>query len=305
MLLAYIDEIGETGAFVSRDHSRFNTSPAFGYAGSIIPAENARAFGARFQSEKQTLWRNEIGAERHPGRWERKGASIFRADTHDRHPEQVRVFNGLVRVLRGLGGHLFYYADEKPLGTPKQTSLDTATRETGAMRETLNRVARNADSQEKNVLVMIDQINEKARSERLPIMYGHILGRAIEYPEMRRIVEPPMHVDSVLSANIQFADWIAACVGRAIDYQLVAGSPFGWVASTRLLSAVRGSFTHESKAHLWQRSLPGLVHSTVFQIERVLYPTPTGQHVLNGVDPVVLRRIKAAAERAHARPQRT
>lgn len=33
MLLAYIDEVDETGAFVSRDHSRYKTSPAFGYAG--------------------------------------------------------------------------------------------------------------------------------------------------------------------------------------------------------------------------------------------------------------------------------
>lgn len=37
MLLAYIDEIGETGAFVARDHPKFKTSPAFGYAGFIIP----------------------------------------------------------------------------------------------------------------------------------------------------------------------------------------------------------------------------------------------------------------------------
>lgn len=37
MLLAYIDEIGETGAFISREDPKFNTSPAFGYAGFIIP----------------------------------------------------------------------------------------------------------------------------------------------------------------------------------------------------------------------------------------------------------------------------
>jgi len=49
VLLAYIDEIGETGAFVARDHPRFNTSPAFGYAGFILPAANARTFGATFQ----------------------------------------------------------------------------------------------------------------------------------------------------------------------------------------------------------------------------------------------------------------
>lgn len=28
MLIAYIDEVGEAGAFISKDHKRFNTSPA-------------------------------------------------------------------------------------------------------------------------------------------------------------------------------------------------------------------------------------------------------------------------------------
>ena len=35
MLFAYIDEIGEAGAFISKDHKRFNTSPVFGYAGFV------------------------------------------------------------------------------------------------------------------------------------------------------------------------------------------------------------------------------------------------------------------------------
>lgn len=73
------------------------------------------------------------------------------------------------------------------------------------MQETLNRIARCADRQDQHVMVVIDQINEKTRAERLPNMYGHILGRAKDFPEMRRIIEPPMHVDSQLSANIQFA----------------------------------------------------------------------------------------------------
>lgn len=53
MLLAYIDEIGETGAFVARDHARFNTSPAFGYAGFIIPADSCRTFGQAFAEAKR------------------------------------------------------------------------------------------------------------------------------------------------------------------------------------------------------------------------------------------------------------
>jgi hypothetical protein len=225
VLLAYIDEVGETGAFVARDHPRYNTSPAFGYAGFIVPAPAARQFGQTFTESKRRVFSTEIAHAEHPGRWERKGSEIFRPNTLDRYPSQVRVFNGLVRQLRrDCGGWLFYYVNEKPLGTPKQTVLNTDERETAAMREALNRIARHADCQDSNVLVMIDQINEKTRAARLPLMYSHILGRAADYPEMKRIIEPPMHVDSQLSSNVQFADWVAACVTRAVEYQLIKDS---------------------------------------------------------------------------------
>lgn len=303
MLLAYIDEIGETGAFVARGHPRYSTSPAFGYAGVVLPADRARQFGTILTEEKRRLFKSEIDDAAHPGRWERKGASIFRVDTLERYPQQIRVFNGLVGSLRRLGGSLFYYADEKPVGTPKQTNLNTEARETAAMREALNRIARHADSQGENVMVMIDQINEKTRAARLPRMYGHILGRAAEFPEMKRIIEPPMHVDSVLSANIQFADWVAACVNRAIDYQLVQASPYRWVATSKVLDAVRGSFTHESKIHLWKRSLADLNHSEIFRAERPLYPVDDGRMLADRIEADVLRRIKAAAERADHRPK--
>lgn len=77
MLLAYIDEIGEPGAFVSRQDARFNTSPAFGYAGFIIPEQRARDFGSVFAEQKRTLFKNEIKKADHPGRWEKKGRAFL------------------------------------------------------------------------------------------------------------------------------------------------------------------------------------------------------------------------------------
>lgn len=297
MLLAYIDEIGEPGAFVSPEHSRFNTSPAFGYGGFVIPDEHAREFGAIFQNEKNALFANEVREAEHPGRWERKGAQIFRPATPQRHPEQLRVFDHLVREVHERGGRLFYYADEKPLGTAKQTGLDPAKREAEAMQETLNRLARHADTCGQNMMVIIDQINEKTRAERLPNMYGHILGRATEYQEMRRIIEPPMHVDSQLSANIQFADWVAASTGRAIDYQLIESSRYGWVTDDSVLRQVRGSFTHESKLHLWHRSVSDFHHSAIFNRSRRVFPTPRGQILASSIDPDAGRKMRAIAER--------
>ena len=303
MLLAYIDEIGETGAFVSHDDRRYKTSPAFGYAGFVIPIENARSFGAVFTRNKRNLFKTDIG-ESDPSRFERKGASIFRPTTADEYPHQVRVFNSLVGQARGFGGNLFYYANEKPIGTPKQTNLDTEERETAAMRETLNRLARHTQNANQTcLLVMIDQINEKTRIERLQQMYGHILGRASDFPEMKLIVEPPMHVDSQLSANIQFADWVAAYITRAIDYHLIDESRYKWVTDDRILPALRGSFTNESKLHLWQRSVRDLHHSQLINRVRSIHPKAQGK--LIGTEHADrLRKIKAAAERANARNDR-
>ncbi|WP_308464709.1 DUF3800 domain-containing protein [Rathayibacter soli] len=296
MLLAYIDEIGETGAFISRTHSRFNTSPAFGYAGFIIPAENARQLGQEFTIEKRRLFRNDIAKAPEPARWERKGADIFRPDSPETQPHQLRVFKGLVKGLRRLGGSLFYYADEKPIGTPKQTSLNTKERELAAMRETLNRLCTHADAADENLLVMIDQINEKQRAARLPKMYGHILSRATERHEMKRIIEPPMHIDSVLSSNIQFADWIAAAVSRAIDYQLISDSRYKWVPD-RLGESLRGAFTHESKLHLWYKSVPDFNHFDVFKHTRPLHPRVSGQTIASAM-PKLMARMHEAAIRA-------
>lgn len=296
MLLAYIDEIGETGAFVSKTDARFKTSPAFGYAGFVIPAESARKFGSIFVQEKRSLFATDLVGVENPGRWERKGADIFRPSTHENYPQQLRVFNGLVKCAVDLGASLFYYADEKPLGTPKQTQLDTEARETAAMRETLNRLCSHADHGEQNLMVLIDQINESQRAKRLPNMYGHILSRTADRQEMRRIIEPPMHVDSTLSANIQFADWIAAAMTRAIEYQLIENSPYDWIPSR--LAPLRKSFTYESKLHLNQRAIVDLNNRDILDVKRPVFPPIAGQRLSASVDPAILRKIYGAAQSA-------
>lgn len=296
MLLAYIDEIGEPGAFVSKADPRFSTSPAFGYAGFVISEGAARDVSRQFTIEKRRLFKSEIATAADPGKWERKGADVFRPRTPVSHPQYLRVFRAMVSALRRTGGKLFYYADEKPIGTPKQTSLDVAQREQRAMRETLNRLCTHADSVDQNLLVMIDQINEADRAKRLPNMYGHILSRATERQEMLRIVEPPMHVDSVLSSNIQFADWIAAAVSRAIDYQLIEDTRYDWVPR-EFGVPFRGALTHESKLHLWHRAVPDFNHSGIVKGSRPIYPPVAGQ-TIGSQFATTLKKVHEAAIRA-------
>jgi len=299
VLLAYIDEIGQTGAFVHPRHKRFSDSPAFGYGGFLIPEDKARDFGAYFAHSKQQLCKHEIPKGTDPNQWEKKGSDLLYALVYEERRQNLRVLGSLISKLRNLGGQLFYYAEEKPLGTPKETNCgpeEFKGREESAMRESLNRLARAADVNDESVLVLMDQINEKSRKQRLPAMYAHILGRASWHEEMRRIVEPPMHIDSQLSANIQFADWVCAMIKRAIEYQLVEDSRYAWISEARELQAAFGAFTHESKLHLWQRSIDDLHHSEVLNRERRVIAR-SGSLLQKEENQRMLERVRMASQK--------
>lgn len=164
------------------------------------------------------------------------------------------------------------------------------------MRESLNRLARAADSRDEPILIMMDQINEKSRKQRLPGMYAHIFGRAHEHSEMRRIVEPPMHIDSQLSANIQFADWVCALVKRAIEYQLVEDSRYQWIAETQAFKSLFGGFTHESKLQLYDRDLPDIHHSQIMKSVRPVFDA-RGNVVSSLANRNKLERVRRASFR--------
>lgn len=297
MLLAYVDEIGETGAFVAPDHPRFNTSPAFGYAGFVVPDFHARLLGSFFTREKRSLFATELLGVENPGFWERKGADMLRPDTPDTFPQHIRVLNGIVQELvQKRKGKLFYHACEKPRGSPKQTNLDKLARRDRALREMTNRLARYANSQQEQILIMMDAVQEKERKSSVQTMYAHILGRASAYSEMHRLVEPPMHIDSELSSNIQLADWIAGLVGRAINYQLVKESRYEWVSEDKHFPALYKAFTHESKLELHSRSVDHIHHYEVMHKRRRLYPTPNGHTIGGQIDEERMDKMRRIAE---------
>ncbi len=298
MLLAYIDEIGDPGPYNPTGDPRTSGMPSFGYAGFVVPGQHARQFGAIFTKRKSELYPYVVTEAGHKGRWEIKGNELLYAKVLKERPQNLRVLCSLIEKLKELGGNLFYYADEKPIGTRRQTNTgpeDFKQRETAAMRESLNRLARHADYNDFPILVMMDQINEKSRVQRLPEMYAHILGRASKHEDMRRIVEPPMHIDSKLSSNIQFADWIAALIARTIDHQLVDDSRYHWIAEYPPLGKVtKRAFTYESKLHFYQRSIDDLVHSNIFDTCRPIQPVG-----LRGDNLEALKRVRLASQAKH------
>ncbi len=84
MLIAYIDEVGEPGAFVSYDHAKFKTSPVFGYAGFVIPEERVHDFSRQVTQTKRDFFSFLHPADDYIPTWERKGAELVQKGAMER-----------------------------------------------------------------------------------------------------------------------------------------------------------------------------------------------------------------------------
>ena len=290
MLVAYLDEVAEAGAFVSKTHKNYNGSPAFGYAGFVISSDHVRAMSQCFTEKKRRLFAHLIPIEATAGTWERKGSDIFTPVAWDSYRRPIEGFRELVRFLCARGGRLFFYGEEKPLGTAterwgkdsrlqKQGLLEF---KWGCLHQALNRLCTYAERHGENLIVIMDTENEKERVVQVQNSYAHVFNRTADpdHGEMRRLIESTMHVDSKLSANVQFADWVAAAVRRAFEYQLIEDSPFSWVP-TAFEDLTCSKLTIESKLY-FSRSRGGVRerhNSGIFARERPALAMSIGQRL--------------------------
>lgn len=279
MLVAYLDEVAEAGAFVSKTHKNYNGSSAFGYAGFVIPSDWVRAMSQCFTEKKRRLFAHLIPPDATAGTWERKGSDIMTPVAWQRYRRPVDGFRELVRFLCSRGGRLFFYGEEKVLGTATERwGKDSQDQKRGllefkwnCLNQALNRLCTFAESQGEDLIVIMDTENEKERVVQVRNSYAHVFNRTADpdHGEMRRLIESTMHVDSKLSANVQFADWVAAAVRRAFEYQLIDDSPYEWVP-TAFEELMRKKPTIESKLRLSHSrgGVRDLHNSDIFAKER-------------------------------------
>lgn len=231
MLLAYMDEFGHVGPYIAPDHPKFKTHPVFGYAGFVMPANNVREFGAFFEHIKENLLRYEIERDgKHPRRWEKKGASLLTTTNVAKYPDLTVAIHRLLRRLHKLDGRVIYYGQLKPTGSAKETGESAEDRNAHCLRQTLARLSQYAKAADSNVMVVLDSTDDKPRLKAVENMSKFIYARTSP-PEVKRIVEAPMQVESQLYGTIQFADWMCALIGRLSHYEFVKGSEFDWAPS--------------------------------------------------------------------------
>lgn len=240
----------------------------------VVPERYVHDISRDVASTKQLFHSLLCGdSEEEPGNyiptWERKESDILSKHAMRRagRQEVVELRSLLARISSNYGGKLFYFVREKPIGSPGQVwgGKDTGNsweamreeRTLECLSEAINRLCRYAEHEDQNILLFQDMINEKQRFHQVTRSYAHIYSRIKEHQEMLRILEAPAYIDSELSTNIQCADWVAALIGRACDYQLIPGSSYKWVAET-FYRYLHGHFTYESTLQFNMRSIDNI-----------------------------------------------
>ncbi len=208
--MAYLDEFGHDGPFISRVHPKYSTSPVFGLAGFIIPADQARYFSTGFYKLKCRLFEQEISHSKQPAaRWEKKGSDFFKASKIAEVREIRNSFNRLMNAVYSKhNGYMFYVGTEKK-GAPE--SHNSVRLYQSTLREAIKRLDQFCTSQDAQFTLCLDyHSNRKEMVKTSAIeMYGS---------QRKTLVEPLFHAESDLYQTLQFADWTASVVGKMYAY---------------------------------------------------------------------------------------
>ena len=207
---AYLDEFGHEGPFVSRHHPRHKTSPIFGLAGFVMPANNVRHFGSWFFQRKCALLQWELNrSSKQAWEWEKKGSSLYTVRNVNRY-YQLRNFT--VRFLKKIDycdGFVFYFGRKKtqPPEIHNSTGLYTS-----VLRESIKRIndfCENDCASPENFVLLMDEHSNRSRllTQAAQSMYG-------QPDQCKRLIEQPFQLESERYQNLQAADWIAGLVGR-------------------------------------------------------------------------------------------
>jgi hypothetical protein len=213
--IAYLDEFGHIGPYVAKDDPRYKTHPVFGLGGIILPANRVRDFGAFFQDLKKNLLAFEIQRDGvHPGRWEKKGASLLTTRNVTKYPEVRVAMNRILNRIESSGGKVFFYGQVKPIGGPSEIEETSRHRYDHTMVQGILR-ATAAVLKADNLMMILDEVDDKSRLEALAS------SAAFMYSNWRakQLIEAPLQVESHLYASVQAADWICALLSRISAYQ--------------------------------------------------------------------------------------
>ncbi|KQM24584.1 MULTISPECIES: DUF3800 domain-containing protein [unclassified Sphingomonas] len=206
MQIAFLDEFGHCGPYVSRTDPKYNTSPVFGLAGYVMPAANVRHFATFFYQLKQFMLAADIKAAGvHPATWEKKGAKLLTTKNIRKYPHVREGVNRLLNELYKCNGRIIYYGREKYKSPEESNSGGLYNTVMGHSIRAIDRYCGLSNSP---FLMILDQ-----HSSRIKLLEAASKTMFGSEPA-RYLLEPPFEVESHLYQTVQAADWIATLVGR-------------------------------------------------------------------------------------------
>jgi hypothetical protein len=208
--IAYLDEFGHIGPYVSRIHPRYKESPVFGLAGLILPASEVRSFGTWFFQRKQELLDWEIKrAGKHPATWEKKGAALYTLRNISKYPELRHFTNRLFNKIENIGGKVFFVGTEKT-ASPEEHEPNRLY--ISILREAIKRINQFCEDDCPSGTSFLLVLDEHDQRDALVTAAAQAMYNTDD--PRRRLIEPPFQVESNRYQTLQAADWIAALVGR-------------------------------------------------------------------------------------------
>jgi Protein of unknown function (DUF3800) len=207
LLLAYLDEFGHIGPYVSRNDPNYNDSPVFGLAGLTLPDSEVRQFGSWFYQRKCELLRFEIERSgKHAAVWEKKGAALFTTRNIEAYPELTRFTRRFLNRIASSGGNLIYVGVHKTARPGEHRPMQMYS---AVLRESMKRLNQFAATKQATLLILVDQ-----HQERDALITE--ASRAMFNPErpLSQVIEPPVQVESHRYQTLQAADWICGLIGR-------------------------------------------------------------------------------------------
>lgn len=214
--IAYLDEFGHVGPFVSRQHPQHKTSPVFGLAGILLPLDEVRGFATWFFQKKNHLLEFEITRDgEHPALWEKKGSSLYTVQNIKRYRDLRQFTNRFLNKISAVNGHVFYVGIKKTASVQNHNPKKLYR---GVLSEAIKRLddfcSRDCNPRSNFILALDEHDQRSALITQASLdMFGGS-------PPRRNLIEPPFQLESHRYQTIQAADWIAALIGRVGAYRV-------------------------------------------------------------------------------------
>lgn len=224
LYIAYMDEFGHIGPYISHDHSRHKTHPVFGIGGMVLPYSQVRQFATFFFQLKNRLLNFEIQRDGiHPAKWEKKGSSLYRTDNILKYPELRNATFRLLNKINKSGGYAIYVGSEKS----RTETINSKQLFHSTLIEIIKRLDEECAAKNDQFLLILDEQEEN-------VMTAEIVERTgIEMfgvNNRKTLIEPPVQAESHLYQTLQCADWLCGLFGRMshLQYEPENKREFRW-----------------------------------------------------------------------------